>query len=593
MAGAAAALSRRGQAPVTGRRADPNRLAVLALLAAMAAAAALLLLETRGLTILIDEWTWGFGSRTNLDLHAFVDPHNGHFVAVMVLITKAALQFFHADAAVPLRLLAVSLHLAVAGCLFVLLRRSLGAVGALVPTVLFLFLGAANDGIIGSHGMSVTITVLCGFGAWLALSRRSTGWDVFAAALLTVGVATESTVIPFVLAAAAVIAADAESPRSRYWVVLLPLAVYAFWWLAWGRTGESSVAAANFAALPSFAFDALAASLASITGVFTVPGSRTVGFDLSAGQALAGGLLVTTLALYLWRGYRPGIASAVPIVALLSFWVLSAGAADPGRVPYASRYLYIDVALLLLVFAQEISASPVRRRGVLILSAVCGLALLPNIRELTYAGDDSRVGAEINRAVMGAADSIAGKGDSATLLEEPDDIVAGQVADMAFPLAQYEASRARFGAPAFSLAQIEAAGSNARAAADHFLVRALSVGIVPVSDPPSRLPPPAGALQSGGALRRMRGCVRFTPLVAGAQLSLRIPRNGLRLRPATGPPVPISVARFADLTTLDSGVEVGPALGGRPSLLRLSPSPVSSGWRALFVPDQPLLICGA
>jgi hypothetical protein len=569
-----------------------DRLAVIALSVAMLAAAALLLLETRGLTILIDEWTWGFGSRTNFDLHSFVDPHNGHFVAVMVLITKAALQIFHADAAVPLRLLAVLLHLAVAGCLFVLLRRAIGAVGALLPTVLFLFLGAANDGIVGSHGMSVTITVLCGLGAWLALLRNSGGWDVFAAALLTIGVATESTTIPFVLAAAVIIATDAGSKRSRYWVVVLPLGVYALWWLAWGHNGEGNVAIANFAALPAFAFDSLAATLASVTGVFTVPGSRTVGFDLSAGQALAGGLLAVTLGLFLSRGYRPGAASVVPMVALLSFWLFTAGVADPGRVPYASRYLYIDVVLILLIFAQEIASSSVQRRGVLVLAGVCGLALLPNIRELTYAGDASRVGAEINRAVMGAADLISGEGDSAALLEEPNDIVAGQVADMSFPLAQFEASRARFGAPALSLPQIEAAGSNARAAADHFLVRALAVGTVPARSGPSALPLPVGAVQSGGSLRRAHGCIRFAPLTVGALLSLRIPPDGLWVRPAAGPPVPIAVARFADLSTIDSGVKVGPVLGGRPSLLRLSPSAASSNWRALLMPDQPLLLCG-
>ena len=212
-----------------------DRLAVAGLLAAMAAVAVLLLAETRGLTILIDEWSWGFGSRTNFDLHAFVDPHNGHFAAVMVLITKAALQVFHADAATPLRLLALALHLSVAGCLFVLMRRAVGAAGALAPTVLFLFLGAANDGIVGSHGMSVTITVLCGLGAWLALLRGGLGWDVLASALLTIGVATESTVLPFVLAAAVLIYGDSAPRRSRYWVVAVPVAVYALWWLGWGH----------------------------------------------------------------------------------------------------------------------------------------------------------------------------------------------------------------------------------------------------------------------------------------------------------------------------------------------------------------------
>jgi hypothetical protein len=581
--------------PSTWRREswDVERLAVAGLLFAMVAAAALLLLETRGLTILIDEWSWGYAGRTNFDLHAFVDPHNGHFVAVMVLITKGALQVFHGDAAIPLRLLAVAMHLGVAGCLFVLLRRAIGAAGALVPTVLVLFLGAANDGIVGSHGMSVTITVLCGLAAWLAMQQRTRGWDLAAAALLVIGVATESTVLPFVLAAAAMIALDRDSPRSRYWVPAAPLVVYALWWLAWGHTEEGNLAIANFAALPAFVFDSLAASLASITGVFTEPGSRTAGFDLSAGQGLAGGLLMVLLALVLARGYRPGVASPVPMVALLSFWILTSGVADPGRQPYSSRFLYIDVVLLLLVLAQEIAASPVRKRAILALSGICALALLPNIRELTYAGDGARIGAEMNRAVMGAANVIGTDGNRAAWLEDPNDVVAGQFADLAFPREQYEAVRARFGAPALSLAQIEAAKPVVRAAVDHFLVRALPVELVPSTVRPSALPRPIAASQTGGALRRVRGCLRFTPLLAGAQVSLRLPVGGLWLRPAPGATVPIAVARFTDAPELPNGLEVGPALGGRASVLELPPSRLSSGWRAQLAPSQPLLLCGA
>lgn len=563
------------------------------LIVAMAAAAALLLAETRGLTLLIDEWSWGYSARTNLDLHAFVDPHNGHFAAVMVLITKAALQLFHEDAETPLRLLAVALHLAVAVCLFALLRQAIGALGALAPTVLFLFLGAANDGIVGSHGMSVTITVLCGLGAWLALQRRRTGWDAVAAGLLTIGVATESTILPFVFAAALIVALDDESPRSRFWVAIVPLAVYVGWWLAWGHTEKSDVAIANFAGLPAFAFDSLAASLASITGVFTVPGTRTVSFDLSAGQALAGGLLAVVLALFLARRYRPGVASIVPLAALLAFWVLTSGVADAARQPFSSRFLYIGVVLLLLVLALEIAASPVAQRAVPVLAGVCAFALLPNVRELTYAGDAARIGAEMNRAVMGAADLVAGTGSPEAVLEDPRDVVVGQVADLGFPVEQYEASRRRFGAPAFSLAQIEAAGPGARAAADHFLVRALPVGVVPAVGPPRRLRMTAGASQTGGTLSRARSCLRFAPLVSGAQVTLRLPSGGLWLRPAPGPPVPITVARFADAPEPAVGVGAGPALGGRASLLELPPSRVSSGWRAQLVPNQPVLICGA
>jgi len=538
---------------------------------------------------MLDEWSWGFGGRTNLDLHAFVDPHNGHFVAVLVLITKGALQVFHADAALPLRLLSVALHLAVGGCLFLLMRKAIGTVAAVIPTVLVLFLGAANDGIIGSHGMSVTITVLAGLAAWLAIERRRLAWDVVAAVLLTVGVATESTVLPFVLGAATMIALDKESPRSRYWVAIVPLAIYVIWWLGWGHTEESDVAIANVAGLPSFAFDSLAASLASIAGLFTVTGSRTVGFDLSAGQALAGGMLAVLLGLVLARRYRPGAASLVPLITLLAFWLLTATVASPARVPWSSRYLYISVILLLLVFAQEIGASPLRRRAALALSAICAFSLLPNIREITYAADGIRIQGETNRAVMGAADLVIGEARGSTLLEEPADVVGGQTADLAFSLETYEASKDRFGAPAFSVAQIESAGTMARGAADHFLARALSIEVVPASGPPRPLPVPVGVSQSGGTVEPAAGCLRFVPLASGAQLSLRLPASGLWVRPAVGSPVPIGVRRFDDTF----GVAIDAALGGRASILTLPSAPASRSWQAQLTPTQPLLLCAA
>ena len=566
-----------------------ERLAIAGLVSAMAIAAVLLIWESRGFTLMIDEWGWGFAARTNLDLHAFVDPHNGHFTAVMVLITKLALQLFHSDAATPLRVLAVSFHLATAACLFFLMRQSIGTAGAVIPTVLVLFLGAANDGIVGSHGMSVTITVLTGLAAWLAIQRNRLAWDVTAAALLTIGVATESTVLPFVFGAAVMIAMDRNSPRSRYWVALVPLAVYVLWWLAWGHTQESDVAIANVAGLPSFAFNSLAAALASIAGVFTVTGSRTVGFDLSAGQALAGGLLALVLYLSLARRYRPGAASLVPFAALLAFWLLTSSVASPAREPWSSRYLYIDVILLLLVFAQEIAVSAVRRQATLVLVAICAFSLLPNIREITYAGDAGREQAETNRAVMGAADMVLGEAPAATLLEDPADLVGTQIGDMGFPIAQYAASRERFGAPAFSPRQIAAAGLQSRAAADHLLARALPISLTPAKGPPHPLPQALGASQSGGVLEHSHGCLRFVPLAVGAQMSSKLPIGGLWVRPAPGAAVPVAVGRFDETY----GVAVGSALAGRASILGLPAGRASMGWRVKLVTDQPLLLCAA
>lgn len=563
--------------------------AVGLLLVAMAAAAALLIWETRGLTLLVDEWKWGFAERTNLDLHSFVDPHNGHFVAVPVLITKSALQLFHANAAVALRLLAVAVHLGAAGCLFALLRKAVGTAGAVLPTILVLFLGAANDVIIGSHGLSTTITVLTGLGAWMAIQRRRAVWDVAAAVLLTIGVATVSMALAFVVGAAVVIWLDRSSPRSRLWIPLVPIAVYALWWLAWGHREPSEVAIANVAGYPAFAFDALSAGLVSITGLFTEPGMRSPSFNIAPGQALAGGLLIVTLALIIGRRYRPGVASLVPLVTLLTFWLMTAGVASGVRAPWASRYLYIDVVLLLLIFTQEIAVSPVRPQGVLALSAICAFALAPNIREITYFSDWWRDQAAANRAVMGAADAVIGQGQPTALLEDPADLAPGQVEDLVMSLEQYAASSQRFGAPAYSVREIESAGPLAHAAADRFLSRALPVTLEPATGPPHPLPPALSPTQTGGVLKRSRGCLRFVPLAAEAQMSLNLPVGGLWIRPAPGAPVPVGVERFDE----SFGVKMSSAVGGRPAVLSLPPSRISSGWKAQFSAEQPLLLCAA
>ncbi len=563
---------------------DAERLAIAALIIAMVIAAIFFVLEGRGLTLLVDDWYFGFASRTDLDAAAFLDPHNGHLVAVPVGLTKASLQLFGADAALPLRLLAVAVHLSAAGCLFLLLRRAIGASAALLPTVLVLFLGAANDVLIGSHGLPFTIATATGLAAWLALERRRLAWDIAAAALLSVGIASDGVALPFVLGAGVAIWV-AAGPRTRLWVAALPLGLYGIWWIGYGSQADSGFAIANVAAWPAFAFDALAASLGSIAGLFTLPGNDAVGFDLAPGQALAGGLLAVLLSLFVARDYRPGAAAAAPAVALLSLWLLASGVA---RAPYASRFLYIDVILLLLLLAREIAASPAPRRAALALAAICAVGLAPNVRELTYAADGARARSVVNRAVMGAADLVGEGGVRGALLEDSREPVGGLFADLGFPLEQYEASRERFGAPALTTAQIEASTPLARDAADLFLARALPVELASASGPPGRLPSHAVVSQTGGVLQRIRGCLRFQPRLGDSQVTLWLPPGGLWIRPAAGGPVPIGVARFGD-----AAVGVGSALAARASMLTLPPGPASRSWRAQLNPAQPLLLCGA
>ena len=83
---------------------------------------------------------------------------------------------------------------------------------------------------------------------------------MFAISFQTVG-------LVFVAAAAVAIAWDREL-RARAWVVLLPAALYALWYLGWGRSSDASqLSFENIATAPGFILDGYAAAVSSLFGL--------------------------------------------------------------------------------------------------------------------------------------------------------------------------------------------------------------------------------------------------------------------------------------------------------------------------------------
>jgi hypothetical protein len=438
---------------------------------AMALAAALLLWEGRDLTFFVDEWNFGYGERSGLAPGELLAPENGHLALVPILITKASLALFGAGTALPLRLVSVGFHLATALLVFLILRRQVGDLVALAPTVLVLFLGAAGDLLVGSHGMPMLIAVASGLGAWLALARRSAGGDFVAALLLAFGLAANGLALVFAAGALALLLGAGSRGRARGWCVLAPLALYALWSLIYGD-GESGFALANLAGIPSFAFGSLAAELAAATGVFAVPSAHAQSFDPAAGTALAAALLVGLAGLYLARVRMPLRPLLLALAALLALWLLTGAVASPARQPESARYLYPGVILLALIAGAALAQGPWRCRGCLLLVAVCALGLLPNLREINYAGDFFREQSAQDRAVLAAADSLGPEVDPGLVLEQVGDPAGVGVAEMSFDLGAYRRARDAYGTPAFSAAELRAASPSVYAAAARLLARA-------------------------------------------------------------------------------------------------------------------------
>lgn len=563
-----------------------DRLAWAGIACATVAAALLLLWEGRGQTLFVDEWSFGYLARPGLSASSLLAPDNGHLAVVPVLITKASLRLFGAATALPLRLVATATHLAVALMLFVMLRRPLGALWALAPAVLFLFLGSAADVLVGSHALPIELSAATGLGAWLALRRRTAAWDVVAAGLLVIGIASNGFALPFIAGAVAIIWLDPRSSWRRQWIVAVPLVLYALWRLTEGSGGESDFAFSNIAGLPAFAFSSLAAELASVTGLFTEPGGTQNVFQLGAGQALAGATLVAIAVVAVGRGYRPPGAAIPALVALLVLWIATGMVASPARQPQVGRYVYSGVVLLLLLAGEAIAASPARRRGPLALACVCAIGLIPNVKAIHDAGTFFREQSNQNRAALAAAGLLPARVPDEFALEAESDQPQGGYADLSYPLGSYRDAKRSFGTPAYSLDQLREADPASREGADLLIARALPIGLTPATGTPRAIPAGTRLAQEGGLLRWRHGCADFAPLATSAQLIVPLPPGGIWIRPDPGPPVQIGLRRFGDAYAV--GAE---AIGGQASEIRLPAVTAAREWEAQLLPQQPVLVC--
>ncbi len=564
-----------------------DRVVLVALAGAMGAAALLLLWEGRGLTLFVDEWFFGYLARQDWAISSLLEPDNGHLAVVPILITKTSLSLFGGDTALPLRLVAVATHLAVASMLFTLLRRSLGALGALLPAILFLFLGSAADVLVGSHALPIELSVATGLGAWLALRPGRTAWDILAAALLVVGIASNGFALPFIAGAAATIWLDRSSGWRRQWIVAVPLVLYGLWRLTEGSSDQSDFALANVAGLPAFAFDSLAAELAALTGLFAEAGGSENVFQLGPGQALAGASLVALGAAAVGWGYRPPRAAIPALLALLALWATTGMVASPARQPEVARYIYSGVVLLLLLAGEAIAASPVSRRGAVALTCVCAIGLVPNVQAIHDAGAFFREQSNQDRAVFGAADLLPSQVEEETLLETDSEQPGGGVADLPYPLSSYRAAKRDHGSPAYSLDELKAADPASREGADLLIARALPIGLTPASGGPRPFPAGTRVAREGGRLRWQEGCVAFEPLTTSAQLLVPLLPGGLWIRPDPGVPVGVGLRRFGD------GFAVGAeAIGGHASEIRLPAGAAGREWQVQLRPQQQLLVCG-
>jgi hypothetical protein len=536
------------------------------MLAAMLASGVLITTLASRISFLLDDWTFIL-YRRGFDADAFLKPDNEHFVAGPVAVFKLLLATFGMGSTLPYRVMATALFLLGAWFLFVWIRRRLGQWPALIALLPVLFLGAAFDDLLWFASITFLGAMACGLGMLVALDRRDEVGDRLACVWLIGSMLFSSLWLAFAIGAAVdvVLRRGDRDWRRRAYVVAVPVALYAIWWLGWGHTAESAFSLHNVATTPLYVFDSFAAAIAALLGLATPVEGIASPAGLDWGRPLAvllGGLAV-------WRLYRieriPRSLWVVLAIAL-SFWILGGFDVKSGRVAWASRYQYPAAAMVLLVAADLLRGVKLERRLVIAALAVVVAAVASNLLFLHESYESYERTSRLERADLTAV-------EIARDTVEPSLILSEDIADTGYvpvEVGSYLSARDAFGSPAYTEAELEAAPEEARVPADKVLAAALGVELRPASAPQ-------------GEARK--GC-RTVATDPGEATVVTLPAGGALLRSRGGASA-VSLGRFADAFP----VQLGSLAPGAWNELAIPADSSTRPWRAQLSASGALTIC--
>ncbi|CAN5553234.1 hypothetical protein BH10ACT11_BH10ACT11_05590 [soil metagenome] len=529
------------------RRWDEGARSLIALALILTGGLALNLWLGRDQTLIQDEW--GFlVERAPWNLGSLLDPHNGHLLALPLLVFKILVSTFGIDSFVPLRTAGLLAVFSVVVLLYVLGRRRLGPWLSLVAPAALVFLGGSYDTVLTSVALPYTMSVAFGLTAMLALDSRRPKSDAIACGALICSVLSFTIGLAFVLAAGARVAlARRTGARQASWVAIAPLLIYVAWFV-WARHfHETHILLDGVGGLFSGMADNLAAVCAAVTGLGFTPGdadiSQRLATRLDWGQVLAVGFI----ALYWLRSRSDGISGRawVAAVALVGYLALIALGLGPGRTPNAPRYLFMGVSIAAYALV-ELGASfrPARATGIAI-ATVLGLGILAGAVTMKHGGALLRLEAATNRAELGALELGRGViGPDFFVEDSTQDLRSNP--DMLFTAGDYFQFSSNVGTPADSEAELLNEPEQAREAADLLLARALPISITETATPDINNGRPVVPILGDTDQESAGGCVRAVPADDGqAHLIVHVPPGGLAYETEESTVPDISLRRYA------------------------------------------------
>jgi hypothetical protein len=527
--------------------------------AVVAAGVKLLSLDSQ-LTFIADDWML-LVKRHGWSVDYFLHPFNGNVVAAPGLVYKLIREVFGMGSATPYYAAAIACFLASAVLLFVYIRRRVGDWPALLGAVLILFLGAAFEDLLFAFQIGYFASVATGLGALIALDREDDRGDRIACALVVVSLSFSSIGIAFVAGAVVDLALGRRPRARRSYVALVPIAVYALWWVGWGHLGHNHISVHNIVSAPRFVFDAAAAGIVSLLGLATGDGSEPSQPHLVWGQVL----LVAGLILLGIRTARTGKVPRGLAVALaigLAFWAVAALNRSVARLPTSSRYQYPSAVFILLIGAEMLRGLRVPRLATVAAAAITLAAVVGGVSLLDREHEERWVPYANSLRSSLAAVEIAGRSaDPGFPVFFPPDIEA--------PARAYLTAVSAYGSPAFSEEQLRARPASERASADLTMAQALGLALVQ--------PDPGQRILQCQTLRA----------TADGHSGLTLLRGGFVLSNPGADGVEVRLSRFAD----EYSVGLGPLDAGVTASLQIPADRSSAPWNLGLFGDGPVQLC--
>jgi hypothetical protein len=337
----------------------------------------------RANSFFFDDWSWIEFRRTGV--HAMLASYNQHLVIAPVAVYQALLAMVGLTHYWPYRLLAAIGHLACATAVFAFARRRVGD-AALLLVAPIVFLGAGWESVFQPFNAGITASLACGIAALLALDRGDRRGERLACAALVAGLLCGEFAALFAAGIALELTWRDRSLR-RAWIWALPIGLYIVWWIT---EYTPYLSHHDLSLVPKFVANM---AFAAAGGLF--------GRNLETGRFV----LLAVAAFVGWRVWRHRALSPrlVALVAILgAFWLLVAFTRAALGQPYASRYVYSGVALLVLIIAESARGARLAGPTLAIAGIVGALALIGNISAFDGAMDYLRTGSRTVTAELGA-----------------------------------------------------------------------------------------------------------------------------------------------------------------------------------------------